>query len=185
MIYNRASYYVSNVSIPSNRRISIHIIKLVWCKIIYRHLNVLGKNDKWQKFVFQLKTPTSSESCVWKLMKNIMGYRIYLVLTHVIIWIVQVSPRCTSFDMQVHAGASLENTRVQSVKKERIFPKSCAATCSDHEGCLGASVDEETDTCIFHYGNEDGITCPSLVSTELGQKLYLKESYNSGCLSVS
>ena len=86
--------------------------------------------------------------------------------------------------MQVRAGASLENTRVQSVKKEIIFPKSCVATCSAREGCLGATMDKETNMCIFHYGNEDGVTCPSLVSTELGQKLYLKENYNTGCLSV-
>ena len=104
-------------------------------------------------------------------MKNIMGCRNYLVLTHVLIWIVQESPRCANLDMQVHAGASLVNIRVQSGKNERIFPKSCAAICSDHEGCLGASVDKETDMRIFHYGNEDGITCPSLVSTEFETKL--------------
>ena len=43
VIYSRVSYCISNVEIPSYRRVLIYILKLVGLKFIYRNMNALGK----------------------------------------------------------------------------------------------------------------------------------------------
>ena len=112
-----------------------------------------------------------------------MESRTYLMLNHVLIWVLQVSSKCTSFDMREHSSASMENTQTQSIKKEIIFPKSCGAACVDRDWCLGVTVDKESRMCIFQFEDDDD-RCPSVASREFGQTLYLKQNYNSACLSV-
>ena len=49
------------------------------------------------------------------------------------VFIGPVSTECTSSHMCKYSNVSLENMQTQSVKKEDLFPKSCAAACVDRK----------------------------------------------------
>ena len=100
-----------------------------------------------------------------------------------LVFIGPVSSECTSSDLCAYSGASLENTPIQSVAKENIFPKSCATTCVGQKWCLGVVDDKENRKCIFHIERGEG-RCPFLQSMESGQTLYLNTYYSGSCLSV-
>ena len=110
-----------------------------------------------------------------------MKIRVTLILSIVLIG--TVSSECTSSDMCEYSNASLKNTQIYFERAEGFFPKSCAAVCVDRESCFGVTDDKETNTCIFHIGNEEG-ACPSLGSMAPGQTVYLKMHSSVVCLSV-
>ena len=106
------------------------------------------------------------------------------LLSLVVIGILHVSSKCTNYEMCVYVNASLENTQIQSVTAESVFPKSCAAACADRKSCLGVTDDKKTKRCNYHFVDDDGGDL-YFNSMKPGQTLFLEKKYNGECLSVS
>ena len=113
-----------------------------------------------------------------------MNPRFCLILSLVFTKPLQITPNCANSDMCVYFNASLANTQNQSITRESVFPKSCAAACADRTWCFGVTDAKRTKMCIYHSVDKEG-KGPSFMSMETGVTLYLKKKYNGICVSVS
>ena len=110
-------------------------------------------------------------------------FKLCSTLTLSLIFTGTASPECTSSDLCEYPSSTWEHTKFQSVTKETLYPKSCAAACADLEWCLGVTDDEKANMCIFHLGAAED-KCTSLTSTAPDQTLHMKRKHKGDCLSV-